>query len=154
VNTNQVILLVEDNEDDVFLMKRALKRVGVINSLFVVEDGQEAFDYLGGFGKFSERATYPSPAMVFLDLKLPFKSGHEILAWIREQKEFEPMVVVVLTSSNEPSDITKSYQLGANSFLVKPPTVEKLRAVLKAFKWNFIEFERAVSSDRHCENWN
>ncbi len=142
MTTNRAILLVEDNEDDVFLMERALKSAAVINPLFLVEDGQEAMDYLGGAGKFSDRTHYPLPAIVFLDLKLPFKSGHEVLAWIREQKEFESMVVVVLTSSNEPSDLGKSYALGANSYLVKPPTPQQLEDMAKAFKWYWLEYNR------------
>ncbi len=87
--TNRALMLVEDNEDDVFLMKRALKGAHVINPLYVVEDGQEAVDYLAGAGKFADRANYPLPAVVFLDLKLPFLSGHDVLAWIRRQKELD-----------------------------------------------------------------
>ena len=142
MTTNRAILLVDDNANDVFLMKRALKGAQVINPLYVVEHGQEALDYLGGIGKFADRATFPLPVIVFLDLKLPFKSGHEVLAWIRRQKEFESLVVVVLTSSNEPGDLTKSYALGANSYLVKPPTAEQLEDLAKAFKWYWLEYNR------------
>ncbi|MBI2949500.1 MAG: response regulator, partial [Verrucomicrobia bacterium] len=120
MTTKRALLLVEDSEDDVFLMRRALKEADVINPLLVVEDGQEALDYLGGTGKYRDRTEYPLPAVVFLDLKLPYKSGHEVLKWIRQQKEFEALVVIVLTSSNEPYDLSKSYALGANSYLVKP----------------------------------
>src|SRR6185503_18110014 len=98
MTTKQAILLVEDNEDDVFLMERALQGAGVSNPLVVVEHGQAALDYLGGAGKFGDRVLYPLPAIVFLDLKLPYLSGHEVLAWIRQQKELEALVVVVLTS--------------------------------------------------------
>jgi len=142
MTTNRAILLVDDNANDVYLMKRALKGAKVINPLYVVEHGQEALDYLGGIGKFADRATFPLPVIVFLDLKLPFKSGHEVLAWIRRQKEFESLVVVVLTSSNEPGDLTKSYALGANSYLVKPPTAEQLEDLAKAFKWYWLEYNR------------
>jgi CheY-like chemotaxis protein len=140
--TNRALLLVEDNEDDVFLMKRALKSARVVNPLLVVEDGQEALDYLGGAGKFADRDQYPLPAVVFLDLKLPFISGHEVLAWIRRQKEFESMVVIVLTSSNEASDLSRCYALGANSYLVKPPTPEQLDDLAKAFKWYWLEYNQ------------
>lgn len=140
--TNRALLLVEDNEDDVFLMKRALKGARVVNPLFVVEDGQEAVDYLGGSGKFADRDQYPLPAVVFLDLKLPFISGHDVLAWIRRQRELESLVVIVLTSSNEPSDLNRCYALGANSYVVKPPTPEQLEELAKAFKWYWLEYNQ------------
>jgi CheY-like chemotaxis protein len=140
--TNRALLLVEDNEDDVFLMKRALKGARVVNPLLVVEDGQQAVDYLGGAGKFADREQYPLPAVVFLDLKLPLLSGHDVLAWIRRQRELESLVVIVLTSSNEPSDLNRCYALGANSYVVKPPTPEQLEELAKAFKWYWLEYNR------------
>jgi CheY-like chemotaxis protein len=140
--TNRAILLVEDNEDDVFLMRRALKGAKVVNPLHVVEDGQEAVDYLAGTGKFADRQKHPLPAVVFLDLKLPYLSGHEVLAWIRRQKELESLVVIVLTSSNEPSDLSRCYALGANSYLVKPPTPDQLQDLAKAFKWYWLEYNQ------------
>jgi CheY-like chemotaxis protein len=142
MTTNRAILLVEDNEDDVFLMQRALKGARVINPMFVVEDGQEAVDYLSGAGKFADRETYPLPAIVFLDLKLPLISGHDVLAWVRRQKELESLVVIVLTSSNEASDLSRCYALGANSYLVKPPTPEQLEDLANAFKWYWLEYNR------------
>ena len=138
--TNRAILLVEDNEDDVFLMRRALRGARVANPLYVVEDGQEAENYLSGVGKYADRAEYPVPAIVFLDLKLPYISGHDVLAWIRRQKDLEGLVVIVLTSSNEASDLSRCYALGANSYLVKPPTPEQLEDLAKAFKWYWLEY--------------
>ena len=138
--TNRAILLVEDNEDDVFLMRRALRGAHVANPLYVVEDGQEAEDYLSGAGKYADREAYPVPAIVFLDLKLPYISGHDVLAWIRRQKDLEGLVVIVLTSSNEASDLSRCYALGANSYLVKPPTPEQLEDLAKAFKWYWLEY--------------
>lgn len=146
MTTNRAILLVEDNEDDVFLMRRALKGARVVNPLHVAEDGQEAVDYLAGAGKFADREAYPMPAIVFLDLKLPYLSGHDVLAWIRRQKELESLVVIVLTSSNEPSDLNRCYALGANSYLVKPPTPEQLEDLAKAFKWYWLEYNRFSES--------
>jgi CheY-like chemotaxis protein len=140
--TSRALLLIEDNADDVFLMKRALKAARVMNPLYVVEHGQEAVDYLGGAGKFADRESYPLPAVVFLDLKLPFISGHEVLAWIRRQKQLESLVVVVLTSSNEASDLSRCYSLGANSYVVKPPTSEQLEELAKAFKWYWLEYNQ------------
>src|ERR1044071_840090 len=140
--TKKALLLVEDNEDDIFLMQRALEDAGVKNPLFVVEDGQEAMDYLSGAGKFSDRTQFPLPALMFLDLKLPLRSGHDVLAWLRKQEELKTIVVVVLTSSEEPSDIRKSYQLGANSFLIKPPTADELLKMAKAFRWYWLDYNQ------------
>jgi CheY-like chemotaxis protein len=145
MTTSRAILLTEDNEDDVFLMKRALKEAGITNPLVVAEDGQQAIDYLSGTGRYSDRAKYPFPAVLFLDLKLPFKSGHEVLAWVRQQPEMDGLIVVVLTSSNEPSDLKKCYSLGANSYLVKPPTPEQLNDLARTFRWYWLEWNRYPS---------
>lgn len=131
---NRTILLVEDNEDDVFLMKRALREAGIENPLQIVEDGQEAIDYLSGTGRYADERPAAIPMVVFLDLKLPRKSGHEVLEWIRRQPRFEKLIVIVLTSSNEPVDLNRSYRLGANSFVVKPPTAKELLELAEAFK--------------------
>ncbi len=140
--TNRSLLLVEDNEDDVFLMRRALKGARVMNPLYVVEDGQEALDYLAGNRKYADRDQYPLPSVVFLDLKLPLLSGHDVLAWIRRQKDLDSLVVIVLTSSNEASDLSRCYALGANSYLVKPPTADQLEDLAKAFRWYWLEYNQ------------
>lgn len=140
---DSAILIVEDNEDDVVLTKRALQHAGVSNPLFVVETGPDAIDYLSGVNAYRDRDKYPLPAVVFLDLKLPMMSGHEVLAWIRGQRRLEGLVVVVLTSSNEPSDLRRSYSLGANSYLVKPLTGQQLLDLAKAFQWPWAKPEAA-----------
>ena len=140
MKTSQAILLVEDNDDDVVLMKLALKQAGICNRLLVVEDGQQAIEYLAGRNQFGDRDQFPFPAVVFLDLKLPVKSGHEVLAWIRQQREFKDLVVIVLTSSNQRVDLQEAYRLGANSYVIKPPTAEQLGELAKAFKWYWLEF--------------
>lgn len=142
---SQTILLVEDNEDDAFFMKRALKEAEIVNGLQLVEDGQQAVDYLAGKGEYADRRKHPLPMVVFLDLKLPHKSGHEVLQWIREQPQFAKLIVIVLTSSNEPVDLNRSYQLGANSFVVKPPTPEQLLALAEAFKLWWLRQNRVAS---------
>jgi CheY-like chemotaxis protein len=134
--------LVEDNEDDVFLMNRAFKSAQITNPLQVVDDGREAVAYLGGAGKFADRESYPVPAVVFLDLKLPFLSGHDVLAWIRRRKDLDSLVVIVLTSSNEASDLSRSYALGANSYVVKPPAPDQLDDLAKAFKNYWLEYNQ------------
>ncbi len=136
------LLLVEDNEDDAFLMKRSLKAAGIDQPLFVAEDGQQAIDYLAGRGQYADRQAYPLPSFVFLDLKLPFKSGHEVLAWIKTQRELSEIIVVVLTSSNQPSDLEEAYRLGANSYVVKPPATEQLVDYAQAFQHYWLDVNR------------
>lgn len=131
---SHTILLVEDNEDDAFFMSQALKDAGITNPLKHVEDGQAAIDYLSGTGKYSNREESPLPMVAFLDLKMPMKGGHEVLAWIRAQPQFEKLVVIVLTSSNEERDLKRAYELGANSYVVKPPTAKQLLELAEAFK--------------------
>ena len=128
------ILLVEDNPDDVFFMRRAFKSAGLENSLHVAEDGIKAVEYLSGAGEFADRAAHPVPCLMLLDLKLPGKGGLEVLAWMRDRPEFTTLVVIVLTTSREPRDIHEAYRLGANAYLVKPTSPSQLTEVIAAIK--------------------
>jgi DNA-binding response OmpR family regulator len=139
---SRTILLIEDNEDDLFLMKRALKDAGFTNALHTVQDGDQAIEYLGGTGQYGDRLRYPIPALIFLDLKLPGKSGHEVLAWLRAQSHLNSTVVVVLTSSDLGPDVKTAYSIGADSYLVKPPTGDKLTKLSKAFNWGWLEHQQ------------
>ncbi len=114
------ILLVEDNYNDVLLIQRAFRKAKIEPQMSIVDDGDEAIAYLSREGKYSDREQYPLPSLILLDLKLPRRSGLEVLAWIRQQPELKRLLVVVLTSSQENSDLAKAYDLGANSYLVKP----------------------------------
>jgi len=122
----ETILLVEDNPDDVLLIKRAFKKAGLSHSLKIATHGEEAVDYLAGEGAYADRDKHPFPALMLLDLQLPRRSGHEVLAWLREQEGLRRLPVVVLTSSREPDDINRAYDLGANSYLVKPVSFDTL----------------------------
>ena len=138
------LLLVEDNEDDAFLMIRAIKGAGIdADCLHVARDGKEALDYIFGRGNFVDRKQFPAPSLVLLDLKLPQVSGFEVLSAVREQGESRAVIMVVLTSSNHPSDIRKSYQLGANSYVVKPGSFEKLAEFARTLKEYWILWNRA-----------
>jgi CheY-like chemotaxis protein len=119
------ILLVEDNPNDVELTQRALKKEKVDNRLFVVNDGAQALDYLFGTGNFSGRNIQNRPRVIFLDLKLPKVDGIEVLKKIRGDDRTKTIPVVVLTSSHEDRDVMDSYQLGVNSYIVKPVEFEK-----------------------------
>jgi len=125
------ILLIEDEENDVFFLKRAMTKAGMTNQVFVACDGQQAIDYLQGAGKFAERERFPLPGIVLLDLKLPLVMGLDVLKWIRQQSGLAP-IVIILSSSREERDIAEAYRLGANAYLVKPVEPTKLEAMVKA----------------------
>lgn len=126
---NRLILLVEDDTNDVLLIRRAFRKAGTTAAIVNLSDGQAAVDYLNGNGAYSDRGTHPLPALVLLDLKLPRKSGHEVLEWLRAQPELKRIPVVVLTSSREVVDIDRAYDLGANSYLVKPVAFNALHSL-------------------------
>lgn len=131
------ILLVEDSRDDVLLMQRAFRLAKIANPLAVVGDGQAAVDYLAGEAACADRDRHPLPLVVLLDLKLPRKSGLEVLEWLKAQPGLRRLPVVVFTSSQEHPDVTRAYDLGANSYLVKPVHFQDLQEMVRAlhFYW-------------------
>lgn len=128
----QTILLVEDSSDDAFFLRYELNKTGIEAAVRVVEDGLEALDYLAGTGKYAERAAFPFPTVVFLDLKMPFLSGFEVLARMREEPAFSRLPVLVLTGSSEARDRARALELGARDYLVKPLRAQKLREVMES----------------------
>ena len=132
--TTLPILLVEDGEDDILLMQRAFAKTQLANPVQVATDGDQAIAYLSGAREFADRDTYPLPVLVLLDLKLPRRSGLEVLEWIRAQPGLRRLPVAMLTSSKESADINRAYDLGANAYLVKPVNFESLMEVVKALK--------------------
>jgi CheY-like chemotaxis protein len=142
-------LIVEDNEEDVVLLKRAFEKCGLANPIQVVKNGVEAMAYLAGGGRYRNRAEFPLPKLILLDLKLPGIDGFEVLEWIRKQPEFSSIRVVVLTSSTLMSDVNKAYQLGANSFLVKPTDFDDLVSLTRAIRgyWIWIDQGAKISDD-------
>ena len=131
---SETILLVEDNEDDVFALKRAIKKAGVANPLRVATDGQQAVDYLSAAADPANEETNPLPFLVLLDLKLPYRDGFEVLEWIRNQPHLARVVVVMLTGSDERRDHQRAYALGARSYLVKPALVDDIRQLLESLQ--------------------
>jgi two-component system, response regulator len=120
VTRRHLILLVEDNPDDVLLTQRAFERSSVPNEIIVAQDGQEALDFLFAEGTHAGRDSGIMPGVVLLDLKLPKVEGLEVLRRLRADPRTRRLPVVVLTSSNEESDLISTYDLGANSFVRKP----------------------------------
>ncbi|MBA7657237.1 Response regulator rcp1 [subsurface metagenome] len=127
---NKIILLVEDDPDDEVLTLRALEKSNILNGIVVAHDGVEALDYLFGEGSYSGRDTSVTPELVLLDLKLPKMDGLEVLRRIRADKRTKLLPVVILTSSREERDLTRGYNLGANSYIRKPV--------------DFVQFRKAV----------
>lgn len=117
---NKTILLVEDNPDDIELTRLAFEESRLANRMEIARDGQEALDYLFGRGAHAGRNLSEQPQMILLDLKLPKLDGHEVLQQIRADERTRYIPVVVMTTSNEESDLFASYGLGANSFIQKP----------------------------------
>ncbi len=128
---DQTILVVEDLLTDFRLIERAIRKAQIVNPLQSVSDGEAAIEYLSGVGPYADRTKYPIPTMILLDLKIPKKDGFEVLAWMRQQPEIQKIPVVVLTSSSRSKDTNVAYELGANSYLVKPVESEKLVEMLR-----------------------
>jgi CheY-like chemotaxis protein len=119
-----VILVAEDDEDYVILIRQVFQKAHIPNPIHVVWNGEEAISYLKGEGKYSNRDEYPLPDIFLLDLKMPRVNGFEVLKWVRAQPSLATLRILVLTSSDEIRDVNEAYQLGANSFLVKPMDFE------------------------------
>ncbi len=130
--TDFLFLLVEDDPDHVLLIQRAFAKAGLVNPLRIVRDGEEAIDYLAGHGDFADRSRHPLPSLVLLDIKLPKRSGLEVLQWLRGQAAFRMTPVVMLTSSADSDDIARAYALGVSSYLVKPVLFDDLLTMVKS----------------------
>ena len=119
-STLPLILLAEDQQDDVFLMRRALKKAAVPNPIFVASDGQQAIEYLEGKGPYADRKTYPLPGLLLLDLKMPRMDGFDVLSWVQSQAALNALPIVVLSGSGLEEDVLKAKSLGADDYRVKP----------------------------------
>lgn len=143
----QTILLVEDNPVDILLMQRAFRNETFANtSLQIVRDGDAAVFYLNGDGEYSDRDRYPLPAIILLDLKLPRRSGHEVLVWLKQQPELKRLPVVMLTSSRQTPDVKRAYDLGVNSYLVKPVGFASLLEMMQSFNEYWLNYTELPES--------
>ena len=125
------ILAAEDEETDRFILNLAFDRAKVPNPLVTVNDGGECVDYLSGVGPFADRATYPLPALLLLDLKMPRVHGFEVLEWLGSRPEFKELPAIVLSSSSDETDIQKARRLGARDYFVKPQSLDNLVKILR-----------------------
>jgi len=136
------ILQVEDEENDVMFFKLAAEKAGMQRDIQVATDGQEAIDYLMGHGKFADREAYPLPCLVLLDLRLPQMPGLDVLKFIRSQPQFNSIVVIVFTSSDQDSDVKAAYQHCANSYLVKPANHHDLVELVSQIRSYWLRLNR------------
>jgi len=142
----QYILLAEDDDDDVLLIQRAFQKAGLRNTLKVVRDGGQAIDYLSGNGIYADREKYPLPYLLLLDLKMPGTDGFEVLQWARSEPEIRRLLIVVLTSSVLQADVDRAYELGANSYLVKPVEFDEMVHLIRRFEAYWTEINRTPTS--------
>jgi CheY-like chemotaxis protein len=135
-----VILMADDDSDDRLLTKRALEASRVVNDLRFVEDGEELMDYLNQRGSYADSETAPRPGLILLDLNMPRKDGREALAEIKKDPVLHRIPIVVMTTSKAEEDVLRSYDLGANSYITKPVTFERLVDLMKTLGTYWIEF--------------
>jgi len=135
---NQAVLYAEDDDNDAFLMKRAFRLAAIPNPLRIAGDGQQAIEYFTGTGQYSNGVEHPRPCLVLLDLKMPLKSGLDVLKWIRADAA-AMIPVLMLSSSNQSSDIAQAYVAGANAFLIKPGNPAELLTMVRGIKRFWLE---------------
>lgn len=145
MNAQRLILYAEDDTNDAFLLARAFEKVGIDWPLRVVNDGEEAIAYLAGLPPFADRVQHPLPGLLLLDLKMPRKTGLEVLKWVRTTPQVCTLPVLMLTSSSQETDVHRAYLLGANGYLVKPNDPRELLSMVEAIRsfWlqkNFADF--------------
>jgi len=142
MSETDIILLVEDDANDVLLIQRAFQKAGLKNNLKVVRDGEQAIRYLGGQEPYCDRHKHPLPFLILLDLKMPGMNGFDVLEWARRDPAMKRLLIVVLTSSNVQADVDHAYELGANSYLVKPVEFEEMVHMIQRFEIYWAEINR------------
>jgi CheY-like chemotaxis protein len=126
------LLLIEDSEDDAFLLSRALDREQIRMSFKRVQNGDQAIRYLQGDGEYSNRDEFPFPNIIFTDLKMPGMDGFSILSWLKKHPQCQLLPTMVFTSSSNEKDVERAYHLGANAYLVKPNSISELQKLVRS----------------------
>ena len=134
MNEKQTVLLVDDSQDDIFLMCTAFKKAEFNSPLQEVHNAEEAIAYLKGEGVYSDRNHYPLPSVMLLDLKLPMQNGFDVLGWARTQPAFKRLSIIILTASARTEDVERAFDLGATSYLVKPSSLNALVALIRCLR--------------------
>jgi len=139
------VLLAEDNPDDVFLIRRALRETCALNPLQVVGNGEQAIHYLAGQGEFADRSAYPFPVLFLLDLKMPVKDGLEVLRWLNQHPDIpRRLPVVVLSSTELPDETQMAYAMDIQACIVKPLAYAELRERIRILKEYWLDYEAAI----------
>lgn len=126
-----VILVAEDDPNDILLFQRAVQKAGLATSLQIARNGEDAISYLKGDDVYADRSQHPLPRLIFTDLKMPRVNGFELLEWLKKHEVCRRVPMIVLSSSNDPKDVQKAYELGANCYLLKPRTFDELSALIR-----------------------
>ena len=134
-----IILLAEDDPGDQELTRRALESGKIQNELYIVEDGEEALDYLLRRGQYEDPKSSPRPDLLLLDLNMPKVDGKQVLAELKKHDDLRRMTVVILTTSSEEEDVARSYDLGVNSYITKPVDMDQFFHVIQAIEEYWFE---------------
>jgi CheY-like chemotaxis protein len=136
-----VMLVAEDDPADADLLRIAMRRAGITNRMFFVRDGEQAIDYLKGHGEFADREKYPFPKVLLTDLKMPRRTGLELLDWLQQHPECKVLPTVLMSGSALPNDIQKAYRFGAKSYFTKPASLDELTELMKVLNeyWSSTE---------------
>lgn len=145
----ELILLAEDSLHDVVEFKRALKSLGVHNSIHVVSDGYQAVDYIAGVGIYGDREQYPEPGILFLDLIMPRADGWFVLNWLTTKPEHADLLKIVITGLAQSNRLRDAYSLGAQSFLTKPLKPDELKCLLEYWPERWVLKEPGHGSHRN-----
>ena len=128
------ILMVDDSENDLFFLRLAFEKAQFGAALHAAGDGAQAIAYLQGTDRYSDRAAFPLPTIMLLDLNMPLQNGFDVLTWVRAQSGLKRLSIVVLSASMHAEDIEKAFDLGATAYLVKPRTLEALVTMIQALR--------------------
>jgi len=154
MNSNKAILLVEDDENDILLFERSARNASIQDALAIVRDGQEAIEYLSGHEQFADRARFPLPSLVLLDIKMPRKTGLDVLEWMSDKPHLRGMPVIMFSSSPRSDDVAQAYRLGASAFVVKPSSFERRNELVRVIKIFWLEFNHAPMAASSLQGTN
>lgn len=140
--------MAEDNPDDATLLRKAVERAGIPGTIRIMTDGEQMLLYLQGLGAYADRAVNQIPSLIILDLKMPRKTGFEVLEWLQDHPDFSVVPTVVMSASLLEEDVRKAYQLGANTYFIKPGTFSELVETMRTLKEYWTKARKADSPNR------